>query len=152
MSTSTAERQILNLIHRYCELVDAGELDDVARLFVDAETHMGGPDWPATPNDKLAATQRRFMKFHGDTPRTRHMINNTIIEFDDDERRATARSRYTVYQGLDGIRIVLMGRYHDEFDIGPDGRWRFRRRDWYVDFMGDTSEHLLIDVKPTGAS
>ena len=152
-----AEREILNLIFRYCELVDDGRLDEVARLFVDAETFMGGPDLPATPNDKLAATQRRFMKFHGDTPRTRHIVNNTIIEYDDDDRGAAARSRYTVFQGIarnstDTIRIVLMGRYHDRFDIGLDGRWRFRRREWYVDFMGDVSEHLLIDVRPTGKS
>ena len=147
-----AEREILNLIHRYCELVDGGRLNEVARLFVDAETFMGGPDLPPTPNHLLAATQRRFMKFHGDTPRTRHVVNNLIIDIDPHGSTAEARSYYTVFQGVDGIRIVLMGRYHDRFDVGPDSRWRFRRRDWYVDFMGDVSEHLLIDVRPTGES
>ena len=152
MSGTSAEREILNLVFRYCELVDAGRLDDVARLFVDAETYMGGPDLPPTPNHMLASTQRRFMKFHGATPRTRHVVDNTIIEFDDDGRSASARSCYTVFQGVEGIRIVLMGRYHDRFDIGPDSRWRFRRRDWFVDFMGDVSEHLLIPVDPTVTS
>lgn len=147
-----AEREIFNLIYRYCELVDLGRLDDVARLFVDAETYMGGPDNPPTPNDRLASMQRRFMKFHGDTPRSRHIVTNTILDFADDEASAAARSYYTVLQAVDGkAGVVLMGRYHDTFDIGPDGHWRFRRREWYLDLMGDASEHLLIDVRPTGS-
>ncbi len=59
---------------------------------------------------------------------TYHLMTNEQIDVDGDRASATTKWLY-VTPGDDGApRIVLLGRYEDEF-IREDGRWKFLRRE-----------------------
>ncbi len=133
---------IHTLLYRYAELLDSGDFPGVATLLADADIIVDG---------KVIGRGERFVEqmfttmviVHDDgTPRTRHLITNPIIEFDDTDR-ARGRSCYTVLQpGATGIDIIVTGRHHDTFRR-VDGRWQFASRDYtFMDFTGDTAHHL----------
>ncbi len=149
MLTSSDERQIVNLLHRYAELVDAADFDGISELFASARVFMAGPEQPAVPGSKVGDVMKRFVKLHDGSPATRHVITNTILEADSDSQVRT-RSVFTVLQGVTGLfplQVVASGRYHDVFECDADGRWRFHERTMLVDHHGDVSEHLH---SPTG--
>lgn len=143
MLSSGDERQILNLLHRYAELVDAGDFDGVSRLFASARVHMAGPDRPSLPGEMLGATMKRVVLLYDGVPRTRHVVTNTIVEPDGDDG-ATTRSVFTVTQEVAPsfpLQVVASGRYHDRF-VRTDGTWAFTERTILFDHRGDTSMHL----------
>ncbi len=138
----TDEREILNLLYRYCELQDAGEFRAVSELFryavyaVDGGTRHQG-------YDEVLALKTRHDRVHEDgTLRTKHVTTNTILEFDD-EGIARARSYFSVHQATDSLplQMVIAGRYHDRF-AHVDGRWRFSERIIFSDLVGNLREHL----------
>ena len=144
MLTSGDERQIVNLLHRYAELVDSADFAGISELFADAQVFMAGPDQPAVPGSMVGAVMKRFVKLHDGSPSTRHVITNTVLEADSDTR-ARARSVFTVLQGVAGVlplQVVASGRYHDAFARAVDGRWSFVERTMLVDHHGDVSQHL----------
>ena len=79
------------------------------------------------------------------TPKTRHLTSNVIVDTDGDS--ASARSCFTVFQATEALPLqpIILGRYHAGFER-VDGRWRFRRREMYVDLIGDCSAHLLYSA------
>ena len=87
---------------------------------------------------------------HDGSPRTRHVITNSIIEIGQDERSAEARTYFTVLQCLPDfpLQMVAAGRYHDRFEVA-DGEWRFVEKFIHADFTGDISRHYL-PLKNTG--
>jgi 3-phenylpropionate/cinnamic acid dioxygenase small subunit len=142
MLTSTDEREILNLLFRYAELVDAGDFDGVSALFDGAEVFMGGPDRPAVPGTMVGQVMKKFVVLHDGSPHTKHVVTNTIVEAESADRAST-RSYFTVTQCVPGrfpLQMVASGRYHDRFE--KTDRWRFVRRTMLVDHHGDTSHHL----------
>ncbi|WP_396331992.1 nuclear transport factor 2 family protein [Burkholderia anthina] len=142
MSASAVE--IANLLYRYAELLDAGDLPGMAALFRHARIKVA-EDGPTIGADKLLDLFDARVKRHAcGTPRTRHVITNPIIEIDEAAHRATARSYYTVLQAADGLALqpIAAGRYHDAFER-VDGTWRFAFRDYTLfDFAGDLCYHL----------
>ena len=96
---SDAPTAIANLLYRYAELMDAGDLDECADLFADAQVVLGDQadgEPPVVDRDGLAAVWRSMVWLHEDgTPRTRHLVSNPIIEVTDDGATATCRSTYT---------------------------------------------------------
>lgn len=135
---------IADLIHRYAELVDAGDFDGVGELLDRAS--FGGPRTPAvTGAQNIAAlfgmTTRRF---ECGTPRTRHLVLNLIVEVDG--ATATARSTFCVVQATDRVPLqpIVVGRYDDTFARDEQG-WHFTERIADVEMLGDVSDHLLID-------
>ena len=60
------------------------------------------------------------------TPRTKHTCTNAIINVDEDNLAAAARSYYVVYQQTDTLALqpIVAGRYHDKFER-IDDQWRF---------------------------
>lgn len=142
MLTSADEREIVNLLFRYAELVDAGDFDGVSALFDGAEVFMGGPDLPAVPGSAVGKVMRKFVLLYDGAPHTKHVVTNTIVEADD-TTHASTRSYFTVTQCVPGrfpLQMVASGRYHDRFE--KSDRWRFVRRTMLVDHHGDTSHHL----------
>ena len=136
---------VTNLLYRYAELVDAGDLTAVADLFADADIVVDGTV-VCHGTAQVHALLSSMIRLHDDgTPRTKHVITNPIVEFEADGRRATVRSYYTVLQQTDRVplQIVAAGRYRDEFE--RDGEtWRFAVRDYsFLDLVGDVSDHLL---------
>lgn len=139
------ERAIRNLLYSYAERVDAGDFDGVSALFADAEVFMAGPDRPAVPGSMVGRVMARFVLLHEGSPRTKHLVDNTLIEpVSVDEVRT--RSVFTVMQAVPGLlplQAVASGRYHDRFVRGADGAWRFAERTMLVDAHGDVSQHLV---------
>ena len=140
--------EIANLLYRYAELMDAGDLTEVAALFRHAKIKSGGQD-ALLDEAGILSQWRQFVKIHPcGTPRTKHVITNPIIEVDDTAGSATCRSYYTVLQATDKVplQVIAAGRYHDRFERA-DGKWRFAYRDYtMLDLLGDLSDHLLIAV------
>lgn len=135
---------IRNLLHRYAELIDAGDLAGVGALFDHARVDWGGDTTTGgqAVTDRLSSATRLYAD---GTPRTAHVITNSIIEIDRDS--ATARSRYTVFRAVDTqpLQAIICGRYHDDF-TRVYGTWRFSSRRYLVDLVGDLSAHLPPDM------
>jgi len=144
----TSAVQITNVLYRYAELMDAGELEAVAALFAKARVKMsGGRDVEGSA--PMLEQWRAFVRIHPcGTPRTKHVITNAIVEVDEAAGTATCRSYYTVIQQTPDLPLqaICAGRYHDSF-VCEDGAWRFATRDYsLLDCIGDLSQHLLLPV------
>ena len=146
--------EILNLIYRYAELIDAGDFDAVGELL--SRARFGGPRTPTVSGAAniagiFAMTTKRFPDTG--TPMTRHLVLNPIVEVDGDS--ATARSTFLVVQATESVPFqpIVAGRYYDTFarDAGRDtfartaSGWHFTERIADVEMTGDVSDHLLID-------
>ncbi|MEE9100384.1 nuclear transport factor 2 family protein [Pseudomonas nitroreducens] len=141
---SNSETLIANLLYRYAELLDGGNLEGVAELFRHARIKLQNGD-ERVGADELLRIFRQQVKIHPcGTPRTKHLVTNPIIEVDEASGRATARSYYTVLQSTDSLPLqpIASGRYHDAFER-VDGVWRFSFRDYtLLDMTGNLSCHL----------
>jgi ketosteroid isomerase-like protein len=145
-------REILNLVYRYPELIDAGDFEGVGDLFAEAaivfEAGVGGEHVTMELRGKrevqrsFESTTRRFPD--DGTPHTRHLVSNPIVEIDEEAGTATCRSYITVLQRTDDFPLqpVWSNRYEDRFGR-TDGRWHFVHRRGFAHLPGDTSQHLL---------
>jgi 3-phenylpropionate/cinnamic acid dioxygenase small subunit len=132
---------ITELLYRYAELIDAGDFDGIGRLM--ARGSFAGVSGAEGIAKLFGATTRRYPK-HGNTPRTRHLVLNPIV--DADGRTATARSTFCVVQHTETVPLqpIVVGRYYDTFTCDDDG-WYFTERKVDVEMIGDISAHLMID-------
>jgi 3-phenylpropionate/cinnamic acid dioxygenase small subunit len=147
MSSATA---ITNLLYRYAELMDAGDLEGVAALFARAKVKIGGGEVVEGAAPMLALWRAHVRLYPCGTPRTKHVITNPIIELDEEAGTATCRSYYTVFQATPDLPLqaICAGRYDDAF-VRVEGIWNFSQRDYsLLDLIGDVSQHLLIPVAP----
>jgi 3-phenylpropionate/cinnamic acid dioxygenase small subunit len=144
-----AKVAVTELLYRYAELIDAGDFDGVGAL-LGRGNFMGvsGADKIA----KLFATTTRRFPDHGNTPRTRHLVLNPIVEVDG--ATATSRSTFCVVQNTETVPLqpIVVGRYADSFARDPDvpAGWYFTERTVDLQMVGDVSDHLLIDPKQFG--
>lgn len=137
---------IQNLICHYSLCMDRGDFDAVGRLFARAVLYLPGTDAPAaTHGEEFAALWRRWVRIYPetDTPRTRHIVTNVLIE-DDGPERARAHSYFTVMQTAPDFPMqpICGGAYRDRFARAADGSWYFSERREEVDQFGDLSRHL----------
>jgi len=148
MSPGTADDKlaITELLYRYAELIDAGDFDGVGGL-LGKGTFMG-VEGAAKIGNLFAKTTRRYPE-QGNTPRTRHLVLNPIVDVDGDT--ATARSTFCVVQQTETIALqpIVVGRYADTFARGESG-WYFIERMVDVQMIGDVSDHLMIDPTQFG--
>ena len=136
-------REIENLIYRYAELLDLGDIQGTAALFASAE--LVGPDnkVQAKGVDAIAALYAGFVKLYDNgTPNTHHVTTNVIVELAEDNITATARSYFTVFQATDefALQPIIAGRYHDEF-ICKNAAWQFSRRKMLPRLVGNMKSH-----------
>jgi 3-phenylpropionate/cinnamic acid dioxygenase small subunit len=137
---------ITELLYRYAELIDAGDFDGVGRLLARATFGGTGPQG-ASGAENIAklfgATTRRYPG-HGNTPRTRHLVLNPIVDVMDST--ATARSTFCVVQHTETVPLqpIVVGRYLDTFTC-DDAGWYFTSRQVDVEMIGDISAHLMVD-------
>ncbi|HXY91255.1 MAG TPA: nuclear transport factor 2 family protein [Acidimicrobiia bacterium] len=143
----TAADEIRNLMFRYCELIDDGDVEGLADLFADAS--IVGQD--ATV---LASGSAEVRAMYGGSDRrartsggraTKHITTNVLVEVDERAGAATARSYWVLLLSTspdEPVRPVLAGRYHDRFAC-VDGVWRFAERAYLVDLTGAESAALL---------
>lgn len=140
--TVAARLAITELLYRYAELIDAGDFDGVGQLLGRA-SFVGTSGAEAI--SKLFATTTRRYPDRANTPRTRHLVLNPIVEVESD-RSATARSTFCVVQATEAVPLqpIAVGRYFDTFGCDDDG-WYFTQRRVDVEMIGDVSGHLLVD-------
>jgi 3-phenylpropionate/cinnamic acid dioxygenase small subunit len=146
MST-TDKLEIAELLYRYAELIDAGDFDGVGQLL--ARSTFGGPASGSVSGAEniaklFAMTTRRYPE-HGNTPRTRHLVLNPVVEFSGDGTAAT-RSTFCVMQDTETVSIqpIVVGRYYDAFARDYEG-WYFTERKVDIQMIGDVSAHLMVD-------
>jgi 3-phenylpropionate/cinnamic acid dioxygenase small subunit len=144
---STDKLEITELLYRYAELIDAGDFDGVGRLL--ARSTFGGPTSGSVSGaDNIAKlfamTTRRYPE-HGNTPRTRHLVLNPVVELSGDGTAAT-RSTFCVMQDTETVSIqpIVVGRYYDAFARDDQG-WYFTERKVDIQMLGDVSAHLMVD-------
>ena len=144
---STDKLEITELLYRYAELIDAGDFDGVGRLL--ARSTFGGPTSGSVSGaDNIAKlfamTTRRYPE-HGNTPRTRHLVLNPVVELSGDGTAAT-RSTFCVLQDTETVSIqpIVVGRYYDAFARDDQG-WYFTERKVDIQMLGDVSAHLMVD-------
>ncbi len=139
---------VTELLYRYAELIDAGDFDGVGQLLARA-TFAGTRSASTSGVDSIAKlfamTTRRYPD-HDNTPRTRHLVLNPIVDVED--RTATARSTFCVIQNTETVplRPIVVGRYFDSFSCDDDG-WYFTARQVDVEMIGDISAHLMFDPR-----
>ncbi|MBX7432207.1 nuclear transport factor 2 family protein [Mycobacterium sp. Y57] len=143
-SSLTADKlAVTELLYRYAELIDAGDFDGVGAL-LGRGSFMGvaGAERIAS---LFAGTTRRFPD-HGNTPRTRHLVLNPVVDVHADT--AAARSTFCVVQQTETVPLqpIVVGRYRDTFTRGGDG-WYFAERLVDIEMIGDVSAHLLVDPR-----
>jgi 3-phenylpropionate/cinnamic acid dioxygenase small subunit len=144
---------IANLLYRYAELIDSGDLEGTAALFARAKVRMAG-DTVIEGVEGMLAVWRSHVRIYPDgTPRTKHVVTNPIIEVDEAAGTATARSYYTVLQATPELPLqaICAGRYHDAFardSVSQEwGGWHFTARDYsMLDMVGNMSAHMLVEV------
>jgi hypothetical protein len=136
--------QVRNLLGRYCERLDAGDLVGVGALFAEGRLTAEDGTVLATGAAEVASFYRRGTRLHEGSPRTKHLVVDTVLEPSTDGDTIVARSSYVVLQAIDGqlpLQPIIAGRYVDAFDREGDG-WTWRERRFAVDLLGDLSRHL----------
>ena len=141
-SDVTDKLAITELLYRYAELIDAGDFDGVGEL-LGRGNFMGVTGAEAVA--ALFAKSTRHFPDHGNTPRTRHLVLNPIVELDGDT--AYARSTFCVVQQIDTVPLqpIVVGRYADTF-ARDDAGWYFTERIVDVQMVGNVSDHLNITL------
>lgn len=138
------EVEITNLVYRYAEHIDNGDLASAASLFRNARVLVHKDSEPLTSEELLALWESKIIIYPDGTPKTKHLITNPIVHVDREKGTATCRSYYTVTQATDSfpLQVIASGRYHDEF-VSIDGKWHFAFRDYSLhDAVGDMSHHV----------
>ena len=136
--------ELCNLLYRYADYLDSGQLVEAAELFRHARIKLQNRDSCIDHQTLLGIWQQRLKLYPCGTPRSKHIISNPIIDIDQASQTATVRSSYTVLQATDSLplQIIAAGRYVDEFEC-VDGIWRFSFRDYsHLEMSGDLSGHL----------
>jgi hypothetical protein len=143
-----APTAITNLLYRYAELIDAGDFVGIGELLAHTTVTVdegGGVTWSgaAEIQNMYDTTTRK----HADgTPRSKHVITNAIVELDGPDA-GRCRSYFTVFMCTATLPLqpIVAGRYRDEFER-VDGVWRYARRHMIVEFVGNVSEHLMMEL------
>lgn len=136
--------EITQLLYRYTELIDSGDLKATAALFEHAQIKVRNSNVFLDADELLALWRKHLIIYPCGTPRTKHLVTNPIIKLDNSKRHATCRSYYSVYQSTENfpLQLIAAGRYYDEFEKENDS-WHFSFRDYsMLDFTGNMRFHL----------
>src|SRR5712692_5006807 len=104
--------EITALVYRYAELLDGGDIAGVVELFDDATWRSASTSEVRRGREQIRSVYDRVI-LYGDTPKTRHLVTNLVIDVADGATEATGRCSYTVLQGIDpgsSIETILVGR------------------------------------------
>ncbi|HEX6419002.1 MAG TPA: nuclear transport factor 2 family protein [Acidimicrobiales bacterium] len=137
---------VRNLLGRYCDLVDTGDWGTVGALFARGRLADEHGTEIAAGAEAVQRFYARGTRLHGGSPRTKHLVLNTVIDEPATDGTVTARSSYLVLQAVEGLPLqpIVTGRYVDRFAPGEPGEegWHFVERRFSVDLAGDLSHHL----------
>ena len=138
--------RIRNLLGRYCDLMDAGDWAGVGALFARgrlADEH--GTELAAGAEAVERFYARGTLLYDG-SPRTKHLVLNTVLDNPAADGTVAAGSSYLVLQAIPGapLRPIITGRYADRFAPigGGEPGWHFEERRFAIDLVGDLAHHL----------
>jgi ketosteroid isomerase-like protein len=122
---------IRDLLHQYCFCMDAGQFQELGRLFADDGEWIAPYRQARGPAD-IAAWLIQSVPA---SPKRMHYAMNTVIAVSGDT--ATAKSNYLVtVEGPAGPEASVCGTYADR--LGRTGAgWRFQRRELIHSFKGE---------------
>ncbi len=144
--------EITNLVYRYAELIDAGDLAGVGELFAHGRicgVENGPPDSVFAGAAGVRQMYEKVVRIYDDgTPKTKHNTSNVQLEIDEAGGTARSRSYYCVTQATPELplQVIVTGHYKDTFHR-LDGVWRFDSRTMFIDQVGDVSQHLTFDPR-----
>jgi 3-phenylpropionate/cinnamic acid dioxygenase small subunit len=135
--------EVLALLARFAELIDVGDWDAIGELFGNGSLSDPTGKPFARGGGEIASFFRTNTVLHDGSPRTKHLVFNTVVE-EAGQGALFARSSYVVMQAAPDFPLqpIVTGRYHDEFERDAQGRLRFKNRRFFVDLEGDVSRHL----------
>ncbi|MBR9911377.1 MAG: nuclear transport factor 2 family protein [Gammaproteobacteria bacterium] len=140
---------IQRLVFSYPRFLDQGNLAAMAQLFEHADVHFqDGRVCRSNPRE-LQQIFADFVRIYpDDTPRTRHLTANLIIEPAGTES-AIASCYVVVFQQTAELPLqpIIAGDYRDRF-ARVDGEWRFIERFIGNDLFGDLGAHGKYDFAP----
>jgi len=143
MSFLTDADQIRNLLGEYCWRIDQADFAGVGELF-DSGTLASEDGYVfARGAAEVEAWYAGGTLLHDGSPRTKHIVADTVIEEQAADGSVLVRSAYVVLQGVDGNppRPIITGRYLDTFRRHDSHTWHFSERRFIVDLIGDLSRH-----------
>jgi 3-phenylpropionate/cinnamic acid dioxygenase small subunit len=144
-----ASTRITNLLFTYGGLVDAGDFAGIGRLLAHARLTDASGRLEIRGADAVRKLYERTTRLYPDTgtPRTKHVITNPIVEIDEAQGTARSTAHYVVYQQTDRLPLqpIVTGHYEHEF-ARVDGEWRITSHRFFVDQVGDVSQHLLVEI------
>ena len=131
---------IQNLLARYCQVYDDGDLAAYAALFEGAT--IDGPLGQLNGSQEVFDRQTQTCVMYDGIPRTRHCITNVSIEIADDALTARASCYVTIIQQTPELPLqpIFVGQYRDELKK-VRGEWRFHHREAVPFLVGDTTHH-----------
>ena len=143
-------RAIENLLARYAELIDAGDVDGYAEQFARGVVRTDRNPDGYVGADGVREMVRRFVTMYDGRPSTKHVVTNIVVEFEH-ETSAVARSSFTVYQCRPELplQVVIAGRYTDRLARDDDG-WYFVERRMTADLVGELRYHVPQLAAPPG--
>ncbi|WP_331971975.1 nuclear transport factor 2 family protein [Ohtaekwangia sp.] len=138
--------EIANLLYKYCEFIDSGDLVSASLLFRHAKLKLITSNELQDYKAMLALLQQAIVIYSNGTPRTKHVLSNPIIHIDEEKGTASSQSYYTVFQATESIplQVIATGRYFDKFEY-IEGHWRFSYRESQSDMLGNISGHIRLD-------
>jgi hypothetical protein len=136
--------EISNLIARYAELLNLGQIDELGDLFRHGRITSTTGDQVYDGTDAVKEMYRASVVFPENLPDTLLFTSNLQIDVDGDS--ATGKAYFLgMHQTTNGVAAVIAGRYHDEFRR-IDGKWWFHHRHMLPDLAGDLSSHLTAPL------
>lgn len=146
MESATA---VTNLLYRYGSLVDAGDFAGIGELLAHALVTDASGRLEIRGANAVRQLYERTTRLYPDTgtPKTKHVITNPMLEIDEAAGQARCSSHYVVWQQTESLPLqaIISGHYHHELErVG--GAWRITHHRFFVDLVGDVSQHLLVDI------
>jgi hypothetical protein len=135
--------EITHLVHRYPELIDAGDFAGVAELFRHAANM--NHDEAGAPRDLEQLLAGLVITYEGGRTSTHHVVTNVNVVVAPDRATAAATSYITVFQARPDfpLQVIASNRHEDTFER-VDGGWRFSGRADHPGILGDMSHHVRM--------
>jgi hypothetical protein len=144
--------EIKNVIYRYADLIDRGNLRAVAAMFSQGKIVAVDGDGQRSEivgEEAVYGMYTSFTRLYQDngSPHTKHMTTNVIVDIDKAGNTASSQAYTVVFQAVDDFPLqpIIGVRYYDKFAKSEDG-WHFTERQMDSHLYGDLSRHLLQEI------
>ncbi len=122
--------EIRQLFVDYGHYLDSGDFAAYGGLFADEGEVLLGAIGRATSPTAIEALMRQTLE--GAQGSSFHIVSNPIIELDGDRARSEVMWTVVVRDKDDHATVSMLGRHRDQL-IRERGRWRFLRREGFID-------------------